>query len=116
VINFFCLKFGELAQLYSAVMYITQASPTSMTWLNVDDAKKNDIDVTLLEPATTTSSDLSPQIESSSSPASLRATAGDFVTRRLLCGPVLMTRSLPFFRDYTMLVLVFTVVKYLTTR
>jgi hypothetical protein len=33
---------------YAAVVYITAAAPTSMTWLTISDAKRNGIDVTLL--------------------------------------------------------------------
>jgi hypothetical protein len=36
---------------YSAVIYITQATPDSMTWLTISDAKQIGIDVTLLQPS-----------------------------------------------------------------
>jgi hypothetical protein len=34
---------------YSAVIYITQAAPTAMTWLNLKDAERQGIDVSALE-------------------------------------------------------------------
>ena len=35
---------------YAAVIYITTAPPSSMTWVTIEEAKKNGIDVTLLNP------------------------------------------------------------------
>lgn len=37
---------------YKAVIYITQAAPTSMTWLTFSEAKQNGIDVTLVDKST----------------------------------------------------------------
>lgn len=67
---------NKLGLSYSAVIYITQASPGSMTWLSADDAKKNDIDVKILEPSNTSSGYGAPQ----HSPSSLRAKVGEFVS------------------------------------
>jgi hypothetical protein len=37
---------------YKAVIYITRAAPTSMTWLTFSEAKQNGIDVTLVDKST----------------------------------------------------------------
>ncbi|OSI23728.1 hypothetical protein BST65_20680 [Bradyrhizobium canariense] len=63
---------NKLGLPYSAVIYITQASPTSMTWLSADDARKNDIDVKLLEPSHGAS-------QADPLPSSLRAKVGEFL-------------------------------------
>lgn len=71
---------NKLGLSYSAVIYITQASPASMTWLSADDAKKNDIDVKILEPSNPSSGYGAPQSGPSHSPSSLRAKVGEFVS------------------------------------
>ncbi|MCK1597141.1 hypothetical protein [Bradyrhizobium sp. 164] len=70
---------NKLGLSYSAVIYITQASPASMTWLSAEDAKKNDIEVKLLEPFKTGSALAPSQADPSHSPSSLRAKVSEFV-------------------------------------
>ncbi|MCK1758887.1 hypothetical protein IVA78_27865 [Bradyrhizobium sp. 137] len=70
---------NKLGLSYSAVIYITQASPASMTWLSAEDAKKNDIEVKLLEPSKTSSALAPSQADPSHSPSSLRAKVSEFV-------------------------------------
>jgi hypothetical protein len=42
---------NKIGLSYAAVIYITTAPPTSMTWVTIEEAKKNGIDVTLLNTA-----------------------------------------------------------------
>lgn len=71
---------NRLGLSYLAVIYITQSSPTSMTWLSAEDAKKNEIDVSLLEPTSTTSSDPGKEGGQATSGAAIREMAGEFVS------------------------------------
>lgn len=71
---------NKLGLSYLAVVYITQASPTSMTWLSAEDAKKNEIDVTLVEPASSTSGDRGKEGELATSEAAIREKASEFVS------------------------------------
>jgi hypothetical protein len=59
---------------YSAVVYITQAAPNSMTWLTLEDAKEHGIAVSLLE----TPAAQSPKPDSAGS-GQLRKAVGEFV-------------------------------------
>lgn len=61
---------------YSAVVYITQAAPTSMTWLTLDDARQYGIPVSLLDaPAST------PSNSDAAGSTERRKAVGDFVVR-----------------------------------
>ncbi|WP_370157751.1 hypothetical protein [Bradyrhizobium yuanmingense] len=71
---------NKLGLSYSAVIYITQASPTSMTWLTAEEAKKNEIDLTLTEPTSTTSSNSESESAPSASAVTLRDKVGEFIT------------------------------------
>jgi hypothetical protein len=64
---------------YEAVIYITQAAPSSMTWLSVSEAIKRGIDVAMLAPSSTASTVGPPVSASSEKPRDLEARVSNLV-------------------------------------